>query len=243
MNSPAMRPRPGGGFNSGIGQFNDHLDEQAMQSAMKQKALGQMAGAQSGPAPTGAGQMVNPFAGGGSGGMPTGSGLPPGAGVPGGLPTGMPGVDQAATSPDGQQVGSPSVFDTVVSQPVQDLAKTILEALHLDKLLGLSGSSRSTPEEKAKKAAMHKRYQQLTEEQQAVARQEYQKRLQKEKIKQQEEEQRKQLEKQKKAESVVMPSSPQKGSVGPDSGKSSKSNAIQKLQQDRKTLGGPQSAG
>lgn len=36
-----MRPRPGGGFNSGMGQFGEHLDESAMQQAMTQKSLGQ----------------------------------------------------------------------------------------------------------------------------------------------------------------------------------------------------------
>lgn len=37
----AFRPRPGGGFNQGIGHFNEHLDEQSMQSASQQKALTQ----------------------------------------------------------------------------------------------------------------------------------------------------------------------------------------------------------
>ena len=36
-----MRARPGGGFNSGMGQFGEHLDESAMQQAMTQKALAQ----------------------------------------------------------------------------------------------------------------------------------------------------------------------------------------------------------
>lgn len=207
MKPPAMRPRPGGGFNPGLGQFNDHLDEQSMQSAMKQKALSQMAGAQTGPAPAGS-----------TGGNPL---------------AGMGGMAGA---------GSPSIFDAVITQPVQDLAKTFLEALHLDKILGFSGDN-DTPEQKAKKGAMHKRYQQLTEEQQAVARQKYQERLQKEKAQREQEEQRKRMEEQRKAESVVVPTSVKKGPEGPGGGKSKKSNAIQKLQQDRKTLNGPQSAG
>lgn len=236
MKPPAMRPRPGGGFNPGMGQFNDHMDEQAMQSAMKQKALSQMAGAQTGPNPSGG--AVNPFATPGGSNMPSGSGLPPGAG----LPNGMPSSDQMGMDASGQQpAGSPSVFDTVITQPVEDLAKVFLEALHLDKLLGISGN-KDTPEEKAKKQAMHKRYQQLTEEQQAVARQKYQERMQQEKQREQEEEQRKQMEEQQKAASIEIPSSPQKGPAGPG-GKSKKSNAIQKLQQDRKTLSSPSSAG
>ena len=38
------RPRPGGGFNAGLGQFNEHLDEQALQQAVGQKQLHQLAG-------------------------------------------------------------------------------------------------------------------------------------------------------------------------------------------------------
>ncbi len=251
MKPPAMRPRPGGGFNPGIGQFNDHLDEQAMQQAMKQKALSQMAGAQTGPSPAGAGGMGNLFAASGSSsGSGGGSGLPPGAGLPGGLSGSLPGMagdaagglDQSGMNPAGQNQESPDAFQAVVSQPVMDMAKVFLGALHLDSLLGLDSQSKD-PEEKAKKNAMHKRYQQLSEEQQAVARELYQRRLQEEKIRKQEEERRKQIEEQQKAQSVDMPSSPQKGPVGPASGKSKKSNATQKLQQDRKTLGGPQSAG
>ena len=236
MQSPAMRPRPGGGFNPGMGQFNDHMDEKSMQSAIKQKALSQMAGAQTGPQ-GGANPLAgagNPLTGNGAGGLPGMGGAGPGG-------FGIPGMDQTG-NPDGSQPGGPSIFDTLITQPVQDLAKTFLEALHLDKLLGLNSSS-STPEEKAKKSAMHKRYQQLTEEQQAEARKRYQERLQRQKAEQQEQERKKQLEEQKRAQSFEMPSSPKKGPVGPDSGKSKKSNAIQKLQQDRKSLGGPQSAG
>lgn len=39
------RPRPGGGFNQGFGNFSDeHLNESAMQSAMQQKQMTQQAG-------------------------------------------------------------------------------------------------------------------------------------------------------------------------------------------------------
>lgn len=200
MPAPAVQQRPGGGFNQGLGQFNEHLDEQAMQQAMKQKALSQQAGSQTGPVQNTT--QANP---------------------------------QQPTSSDS------SFFDAAITKPVQDLAKTFLEALHLDKLLGLGGSA-DTPEDKAKKQAMMRRYNQLTEEQQAVARQKYQERMQREKLLEQEAEQKRQIEEQKRAASIQMPSSPQKGPEGPGGG-SKKSQAITKLQQDRKTLGGPQSAG
>lgn len=37
----SVSPRPGGGFNPGMGQFGEHLDETAMQQAIGQKALQQ----------------------------------------------------------------------------------------------------------------------------------------------------------------------------------------------------------
>lgn len=202
MQQAAPQARPGGGFNQGMGQFNDHLDENAMQQAVQQKALSQQAGSQTGP-----------------------------------IKQNAPGAPQQPQSAE-----APSLFDTTVSRPIQDIAKTILEAMHLDKLLGLFGTS-DTPEDKAKKQAMMRRYNQLTEEEQAVARQKYQKRMQEEKARQQEEEQKKRIAEQKKQDTVVMPSSG--APKGPDAGggRSKKSNAIQKLQQDRKTLGGPQNVG
>jgi hypothetical protein len=38
---PSFRPRPGGGFNPGMGQFGEHMDDDAAQQAVGQKALGQ----------------------------------------------------------------------------------------------------------------------------------------------------------------------------------------------------------
>ncbi len=223
MKPGSAQPRPSGGFNQGLGNFNEHLDEQAMQQAMKQQALSQQSAAPTGPGAA-APNLGNPYpaAGGGSGSLGGSNPLAP-------------------TSDSQPTAESPTIFDTVISQPVEDLAKTILEALHLDKLLGISGNN-DTPEQKAKKQAMLKRYNQLTEEQQAVARQQYQERLQRQQQQQQEEEQRKQLEQQQKQQSIQMPSSPNKGPVGPDQG-SKKSHAVQKLEQDRKTLGGPQNVG
>lgn len=40
-NHPTVRPRPGGGFNQGMGQFGEHLDEEALQQAVSQKQLSQ----------------------------------------------------------------------------------------------------------------------------------------------------------------------------------------------------------
>lgn len=61
----SFRPRPGGGFNTGMGQFGEHLDESAMQQAVGQKALSQQqanpqAGAAAAAGARQAGQRANP---------------------------------------------------------------------------------------------------------------------------------------------------------------------------------------
>lgn len=55
--SASSRPRPGGGFNPGMGFGSEHLDEQAMQQAMGQKSLAQQGAAPSN-APTPQSQNV-----------------------------------------------------------------------------------------------------------------------------------------------------------------------------------------
>lgn len=212
MKPPAFSPRPGGGFNPGMGQFNEHMDEQAMMQAMKQKTLAQQAATQTGPVPT----------------------LTSSAGSSNTVP--FPNANQTEPS----AVTDTSLFDAVVTRPLGDIAETFVEALGLEGVLGLIKGA-DTPEEKMKRQKMMQRYNQLTEEEQAVARAKYQERMKQEQIRKQEEEQRKQMEAQQKEQSVVMPSSPQKG---PDAGGGSrKQKAVTKLQNDRKTLGGPQSAG
>ncbi|MBP7768311.1 hypothetical protein KA082_00555 [Candidatus Woesebacteria bacterium] len=215
----SVRPRPSGGFQQGLGQFNEHLDEQAMQQAAKQQALTQQS-ATPATTPTAAQALA------GAAGMPTDLSelAAGGAGAEGGT----------------QAAQSPSFFDAVIAQPVQDLAKTILEALHLDTLLGLMGSS-DTPQDKAKKQAMMRRYNELTQEEQAVARATFQRRQQEEKRRLEEEQARKHRAEQARAQSIAVPASPQRGSEG--AGQSRKSQAVSKLEQDRKTLSGPQSAG
>lgn len=204
MNAP--HPRPGGGFNSPMGNFGDeHLDANAMQQAMKQQALSQQAATQTGPMPTA-------------------------------------GTSALPTSPQGdsaQSTGGDSLVDIVLTQPFADVATTIAEALGLEKLLGLV-SGADTPEEKAKKQQTLQRYNQLTEEQQSVAKAKYQERLQQEQQARAEAEQRHQMEAQQ-SHDVVVPTGKSDGAR--DGGGSGKQRAVTKLQQDRKSLGGPQSAG
>lgn len=96
------------------------------------------------------------------------------------------------------------------------------------------------PEKQAKKKQLHHRFQELTQEEQKYAQEKYQEEMKKKQEEEQEKQLRAQQEQQQAAQELHVPSSPQKGPVGP--GSSSKQKAMNKLQHDRKTLGGPQSA-
>lgn len=205
MQQPSFRPRPGGGFNQGLGQFGEHLDEQALQQAAQQKALAQQ-GSSAGPAPLA--QNTSNDA------------------VPENPPQG--GVD---------------IFDAVITAPVEAVGKTLISLFGLDELLGIDTTAPQTPEERAKKQAMLRRYNQLDEQQQAVARDLYQQRLRREQQLQYEEERKRQLEAQKDDAPLQAQGKPQSGPQGPGGQRSKKQQMLSKLQQDRKTLSGPQSAG
>lgn len=60
MTKPAVAPRPMGGFNQGFGDSNEHLDAQAMQTAVKQQALTQQLGSNGPTAKTPLGQSGRP---------------------------------------------------------------------------------------------------------------------------------------------------------------------------------------
>lgn len=202
-----MRHRPGGGFNTGMGQFGEHLDEAAAQQASTQKQLAQ--------------QQVNPQ----------------------GATAAAANAKQAAQPPAQQaprEVGS--LGDELVKRPLHDIWQQIKQFFSLNTWLGINPETED-PEKKQKMTALHRRYQQLDQEQQAYARQLYQQREQEKKLQLEEEERKKQLAEQQKQESAIqMPSSPQKGPVGPASGKSKKSNAIAQLTQNRQRLGQAQGA-
>lgn len=205
MQQPSFRPRPGGGFNQGLGQFGEHLDEQAMQQAVQQKAMGQQASSQTA--------------------VPT-------------PPPGTPLTPDAAEPPE----GSPDLFTAVVSQPVEAVGKTLLSISGLDRLLGISLDAPVTPEEKAKKQAMLRRYNQLTDEDQAAARAVFQRRLHEQQLAEQEAEQKRQQEAAKADSQPVMAQGKQSGAQEPGH-TSKKQQELTKMYHDRKTLSGPQSAG
>ncbi len=200
---PSFRPRPGGGFNQGMGQFGEALDESAMAQAGSQKSLTQ--------------QSVSPT-----------NAPPPGPNSGAG--------GQAGPPPAPRPVGGLS--EELLKRPAKDIWQEIRQFFSLNTWLGIKPDT-NDPQKKAKMAATHKRFNSLTEDQQAVAKKLYQEKMQRQKQEEEEKQRRKQLEEKKKAESLVMPSSPKKGPIGPASGKSNKANTTEMLNQQRKMLSNP----
>jgi len=210
---PAVRPRTSGGFNQGLGQFNDHLDEAAMEDAVQQKAMAQQgtSSAQSttGGSALGAHNPADPQAG----------------GAP------------AAQPPKPREVGS--IQDELIKRPAQDVVAGLKQFFDINKLLGIN-PDKDDPQTKAKKQQMLQRWQKLKAEDQEVAKRIFQKEMQKKQQEEQEKQLRKQQEEQRKAQQMVIPSGKSSGAQGPGAKKPAD---VQKLEQDRKQLSSPQSAG
>lgn len=208
---PTSRPRPGGGFSQGMGQFTDeYLEESDMQQAMGQKSLTQQQADPATMAAAAAGQKQQHQAA-QSGAMPQ----PP------------------------REIGS--IKDELITRPIHDIWTEIKKFFSLNTWLGINPDTQD-PQKQQKMAAIHKRYQQLDAEQQEVAKKQYHEKLQKKKAEEEEKQRRKQQEEQQKQQSIAMPHSPQKGPIGPSSGKSRKSNTADLLEQDRKTMSTVQGA-
>lgn len=129
----------------------------------------------------------------------------------------------------------------LVLKPAKDIGKSFIDGLIQASglsYLGLDFHKEPDPEEKARLQQIASRYKALNEEQQAVARQIYEQNLQRQQQEEAERQQKKQMEEEAQAASLVVPSTPQKGPIGP-AGNSSKQRAITKLNNDRQRLGGP----
>lgn len=118
-----------------------------------------------------------------------------------------------------------------------DIFSQLKDFFSLNSWLGVDPNNLN-PEQQAHAKQIHSRYQQLDQEQQAVARQMYQERMQRKRLQQQEEERKRQIEAQQKAQSIEMPSSPKKGAQ--QQGGSKKQRTMQKLKTDRTTLNNTQ---
>ncbi|NCN82411.1 MAG: hypothetical protein GW947_00425 [Candidatus Pacebacteria bacterium] len=138
-----------------------------------------------------------------------------------------------------REVGT--ILDETVFRPVQDVAMELIRFFDIGTILQINPQT-DTPEEQAKKKQLHARYEQLTQEQQQVAQRNFQEAQQRKQQQAEEDLQKKQLEEQQN-QSFVVPTSPQKGPVGPASGKSNKQNMIAKLNQDRQQMSQAQGAG
>lgn len=215
QSAPSSRPRMGGGFNQGVGGFGEHLDEQAMMQAAQQKALAQQSTNQQ--------QSVQQ----GQGGQKAQQDL------------------AAAQSVDSMGHAQPvkprevgTVTEELVTRPAQDVVKGLASLFDINALLGVN--TQEDPQTQAKQKQLHQRWQSLTQEEQQVAQKRYQEEMQQKKAEEEAKERQRQEAQQQNAQSIVPPSSPQKGPIGP--GASRKQRAVSKLEQDRKTLGGPASA-
>jgi hypothetical protein len=213
---PSFRPRPLGGFNPGMGHLNEHLDEDAFQSNVTQKMLGQQA--------TSSAQQT-------TGGSALGSSQNGSAGV--GNPFTQPQTPQIKP----REVGS--IQEELIQRPVQDIFTELKGFFDVNKLLGID-SAKDDPQTQARKKQMLQRWNNLNSEQQEVAKQRYQAEMKKKQQLEQEKQQKEQQKQQQSASSIEVPSSPKKGPVGPAGSKKQK--VVQKLQNDRKTLSGPASA-
>ncbi len=206
---PTARPRPMGGFNSNLGGFSEHLDENAMQSAMQQKQLSQQqTSTQQGTGKAGTNPLLDK----------------------------TNALDQKPSQGTFQpaqprEVGS--IKDELLSRPVKDVVKGLASLFDIGALLGIKVED--TPEDQAKKQQLHQRWQKLDQEQQQVAQQKYQAKMQAEKHQREEEEQRQQAEQARAQERIVMPSSPKKGPVGPAGSKRKRTEDM--MEHQRKTLG------
>lgn len=157
--------------------------------------------------------------------------------LPGADGKNMDASQAAATAQAGQANQKPprevGTIAEEMKRGVSDLFQGFKEFFKLNTWLGLD-SENMDPQQQAHAKQLHSRYQQLDQEQQMVARQMYEEKMQRKKIQEEEEARKKQIEAEKKAQTMEMPSGPKKGPVGPSGSK--KQRAMAKLKQDRTTL-------
>jgi len=108
----------------------------------------------------------------------------------------------------------------------------------INNILGTE-SNTDDPEKKAKRKQMLQKYNSMTDAEQQVVKQKYQKEMQKKQQEEQEKEMKKQQEAQK-SQQIQAPSSPKRGAAG--QGGSRKQKASLQLENDRKTLGNAKGA-
>lgn len=228
MPAPGMPPGGMGGMSPPSGEVSEQLAQMMGGASGTQGGKASSAGGVGGSAAQAA-QLQQLM---GQGGLPS----PDANGVGGGPTSGVGGVNPAQKPVEPRPVGTiAEEFKTGIS----DIFQGIKEFFSINKWLGVNPETLD-PQQQAHAKQLHSRYQQLDQEQQMVARQLFEEKMQKKKIAQEEEARKKEIEAQQKAQSIEVPSGPKKGAEGPGGGKSKKQNVMTKLKQDRTTLNNTQ---
>jgi len=134
-------------------------------------------------------------------------------------------------APPPREVGD--LKDELITRPAKDIKEGVGSIFSLHDILNIKPGD--TPEEMGKKKTITKNFEQLTKEQQAVAKKLFQAKMQKDKEAEEEKEQKKQAAAQKSTGHLAPPSSPKKGAVGLAG--SRKQKAQQSLEQQRQSIG------
>ena len=128
------------------------------------------------------------------------------------------------------------IGDELVKRPAKDIVKGLKAIFNINDILGIKPGD--TPEEETHKKQLHQRWQKLDQEQQAVAKQLFEKKMAEEQQAEQEQEQQKQVEEEEKQQglkAITPPTSPKKGPIGLAGSKKQK--ATQQLEQQRQSIG------
>lgn len=116
---------------------------------------------------------------------------------------------------------------------VEDVWLEVKKFFSINTWLGID-PDKMTPEEEAQAKQFHARYQRLDQEQQAVAKQLYQEKIQRKRVQEEEDRRKKEFEAEQADQSIAMPMGPQKGAEG---GKQTKKQQVMtKIKKDRTTL-------
>lgn len=152
-------------------------------------------------------------------------------------PLSQPNLPTSEPKTDPRDVGS--FKDELLTRPAEDVLGELKKFFSLNTWLGIDFNKMSE-EDKMKAQQFHSKYTQLDSQQQQVAQQMYQERMQRKKAQEQEDHQRKQIEAQQKAQNIQMPSSPQKGAQNPQGSKKQKAtmNLQTKMKQPLSQIGG-----
>lgn len=144
----------------------------------------------------------------------------------------------SSTQQQPRDVGS--LKDELFTYPAQDLVGSFKSVFDLDTWLGVQPTAEQE-QERARKEVLLKRFNQLTDQEQAVFKQRYQERLKKLQLEEEEKAQRRQAEEQQRQASITLPRKAASGPVGPGMGAKQKAKA--QLDFDRQRMDQGQKVG